>query len=101
MIANYEVRLSEIHGLVAVKDLSVVVDSQADEMERLKSKLSEFTRLSEDWEQSRVEKNITIEELKCRLERCEDWKQEKLILQERSTLFEDEVTEQKKEFQEK
>ena len=90
-MSQYEARLVEIHDLVEAKDLSVVVDSQADQMERLKTQLAEFAKLSEDWEKDRLQKNEVIEEMKEQLVGFEEWRNEKKIYEEKQKLLEEEL----------
>ena len=96
IIQQYESRLVSIHDLVESKDLSTVVDSQADEMERLKAKLAEFAKLSEVWENDRLTKNNEIEELKEQLIGYEGWQKEKRIYEEKQKLLEDEIEVERK-----
>ncbi|XP_065064430.1 kinesin-like protein KIF15 isoform X2 [Rhopilema esculentum] len=94
-IVQYEKRLTDIHDLVDPKDLSVV-DSQAEEMGRMKVKLTEFVKLSENWENDRQDKNVIIAELKEQIVGYEDWKSEKLLYEEKHKLLEDEIEMEKK-----
>ena len=94
-VVKYEKRLTGIHDLVDPKDLSVV-DSQAEEMGRMKVKLAEFVKLSEDWENDRKDKNGIIAELKEQIVGYEDWKSEKLVYEEKHKLLEDEIEMEKK-----
>ena len=73
------------------KDLSVVVDSQADQMERLKTQLADFAKLSEDWEKDRLQKNEVIEEMKEQMVGFEEWRNEKKIYEEKQKLLEEEL----------
>ena len=95
VIQQYEQRLVNIHDLVESKDISVVVDSQAGEVERLKAKLAEFAKLSEVLESDRLSKNDKIEELKEQLIGFEGWRKEKRICEEKQKLLEDEIETEK------
>ena len=90
-VEQYEQRLVSIHDLVESKDLSIVVDSHTGEMERLKVKLSEFAKLSEEWETDRLAKNNEIEELKEQLVAFDGWQKEKVVYEEKQRLLEDEI----------
>ena len=95
-VQSYEQRLVCIHDLVESKDLSIVVDSHASEMERLKVKLAEFVKLSEVWENDRQSKNSKIDELEEKLIAFEAWQEEKVLYEEKQKLLEDEVEAEKK-----
>ena len=96
VMQQYEQRLISIHDLVESKDLLVVVDSQAGEVERLKAKLAEFAKLSEVWESDRLSKNDEIEELKEQLIGFDGWRKETKINEEKQKLLEDEIEMEKK-----
>ena len=95
-VESYEQRLVCIHDLVESKDLSIVVDSHASEMERLKVKLAEFVKLSEVWENDRQSKNSKIDELEEKLIAFEAWQEEKVLYEEKQKLLEDEVEAERK-----
>ncbi len=94
-------RLTEYHGRAEANDLSTVLDSQSDEMEHLRTKLTEFMKLSEDWEETRKEKNDLIEDLRNKVVGFEELMKEKEVYENRLKMLEDEVQIEKTKYTER
>eukprot|EP00794_Sanderia_malayensis_P018958 gene18958-20864_t len=99
-MADYEKRLTDIHCLVQTNDMSLI-ESQAGEADKLRNKLSEFVRLSEEWEQTRLEKNSVIEELKAKLVSYEELLKEKENYEAALKSMNDQLKNAESDFQQK